>query len=63
MDIDFDAPIEFSPPVSPGQRSEQYDEEKLNARRFMDKFNNDQSSYFLESKIRQILMRFPKTKI
>ena len=50
MDFDFDEEsAQFSPPLSPAKRSDQDEEEQINARRFMDKFNNDRANHLLES--------------
>lgn len=49
MNFDFDESVQFSPPLSPVRRSEQDNQEEINARRFMDKFNNDRANYILES--------------
>lgn len=51
MYFDHDDPLQFSPPVSPLRRSFHQDDEqeKANARRFMDKFKMDRSNQLLES--------------
>lgn len=50
--LNMNEPLSISPPLSPLLTSNQNEkEEENNAKRFMDKFRNDRSSKFLESKV------------
>lgn len=52
MNFDHDDPLQFSPPLSPMRRSfhQEDEQDKANARRFIEKFKMDRSSQLLESK-------------
>lgn len=53
-----DRPPSISPPLSPIQRTPLSDnEEQHNAKRYMDKFRNEQTAKYLESKFEKRLLK------